>query len=193
MTRAFGRKNGRRVMTNPLNESTDTEAELERQNSNEDGTVEMDFYNVFDGKVGRSEGIYLDIEERKAAEVVRAVQEAREPDLSNPGKLPAATGTPMVPEARRVDNAEYSNPSIHFTGHKNVDPVVTLTVDVSDGDDDVDLSQAAQVARERQSQDEALLASADQGGEPQESGAVEAGPADDVLVDGDFNTNDTTV
>lgn len=150
------------------------------------------FYNIFDGLHGRSESVYLDINERIEAERVRAVQEDREPDLTTPGLLPAATGTPMVPEERRVDNRAYSNPSVEFTGYKDVDPVATLPVDVGTADDDVDLSFAAQVARERSAQDDALL-EADQGGEPVESGAVETGPSTDATTDADLNTTDFRV
>lgn len=143
------------------------------------------FYNIFDGLHGRTESTYLDIQERVEAERSRAVAEGREPDLTSLGNLPAATGTPMVPEERRVDNRFYSNPSVQFTGYKDVDPVATLPVDVGTADDDVDLSYAAQVARERSAQDEALLSDT--------TVDADTSTSTDSTVNADFNTTDTRI
>lgn len=95
-----------------------------------DKTEDTEFFNVFDGTKGRSPGVYLDMQERVEAEKSRAVAEGREPDLSDLGALGSACSTPVVPEARRVDNSVYSNPSIAFTGEVEVDPVATLPVSV---------------------------------------------------------------
>lgn len=115
------------------------------------------FFNVFDGVDGRTDSSYLDMQERREAEILRARAEGREPNLEE-GALPGSVGTPMVPEERRVDNKYYSNPSIVFTGTKDVDPVAVLGVDVGTADDDVDLSLAAQYARERRNEEDTILA-----------------------------------
>ncbi len=146
---------------------------------------DRDFFNVFDGVDGRPESVYLDMVERKEAEVTRARHEGREPnlDVNAEGGLPAGVGTPFVTAERRIDNKYYSNPSVVASGSKDVDPVTVLPVDFGTADTDVDLSQAAMIARERVSDDRALLASVDGGGEPDGSGEVESGPApeDDVI------------
>lgn len=166
-------------------------------------TEDVEFFNVFDGTKGRSPGIYLDIQERIEAEKSRAVLEEREPDLSDLGKLSAACSTPMVPASRQVDNSVYSNPSIAFTGEKDVDPVSTLSVSTGDAAADVDLGYAAQVARERSAQDDALLAAStgDTTTDPTPVQEPVQEPVEDevtdepdpLLEDVDTNTNDTTV
>lgn len=138
-------------------------------------TENQPFYNVFDGTAGRVESNYLDMQEREEAEILRAKAEGREPNTDDEGNLPGAVGTPVVPEARRVDNRYYSNPSTVVLGERDVDPIAELPVDTGTADNGVDLSQAAQFSRERQANDQAL-ADADQGGEPSESGAIETGP-----------------
>lgn len=100
-----------------------------------DKTVDTEFFNVFDGTKGRSPGVYLDMQERIEAEKSRAVAEGREPDLSDLGALGSACSTPVVPEARRVDNSVFSNPSVAFTGEVEVDPVDTLPVSVGNESD----------------------------------------------------------
>lgn len=109
---------------------------------------DKDFYNVFDGTKGRPEGSYLDIQERVTAEKVRALAENREPDLSEPGLLPAGVGTPLVPSERQVDNSVYSNPATQVIGEREVDPVVTLSVDFGESEQEVDYTQADLVADE---------------------------------------------
>lgn len=118
---------------------------------------DTEFFNVFDGTKGRPDGTYLDMQERIEAEKSRAIAEGRAPELENIGSLPGGTGTPMVPEERRVDNSSYSNPAIETLGSKTVDPVSTLGVDFGDADKDQDLSYAAMVANERQVADENLV------------------------------------
>lgn len=135
------------------------------------------FFNVFDGTEGRVESVYLDMQERREAEVLRAKAEKREPNFDE-AQLSGGVGTPVVPEARRVDNKYYSNPSTVVDGGKDVDPMQELPIDLGDADDDVDLSQAAQVARERSAQDQALMDAVGTEGEPQESGVVETGSVD---------------
>lgn len=158
MTRA----KGRRVMPDSENE-----------------TEKVGFYNVFDGTKGRTESIYLDIQERLQAEKIRARLEGREPNLDDEGSLPAAVGTPLVTDAERVDN-RYANPSVDVTGHKDVDPVAEYDVSRGDADTRVDLSAAAQVARERTKENDALLESTSQGKGGDESvtlPAKKAGPS----------------
>ena len=170
MSRANGRRKGRRVMTSPAGHGP-TEPE----------TNDTDFYNIFDGTKGRPESTYLDMQERQQAERLRAVAEGREAE-TDLGKLPAAVGTPLVIEAQRVDNSVYSNPPMHYTMEpKDVDPVVTLPVETGPASPDIDLSYAAQVARERQAQDEALLSDA------------ESGESTETTQNADTNTTDYTV
>lgn len=120
---------------------------------------DQEFYNVFDGTDGRPDGVYLDMEERKTAERLRAQQEGRDPRLEahQLGELPGGVGTPMVPNVRRVDNKVYSNPATTVLGPRDVDPVSTLGVDEGTADEDVDLSYAAMVADERSSQEQRVL------------------------------------
>lgn len=184
----MSRAKGRRVMTSPDNDRDAFEGR------DSDDFEDREFFNVFDGTKGRTESVYLDMQERKEAEISRAAAENREPDLSDPGSLPAATGTPLVPKARQVDNSLYSNPSILFTGEKDVDPVVTLSVDTGTAGANVDLTYAAQVARERVSQDEALLAASES---PEAQSEAAPAPVYDEpepeVQDADTNTTEYTV
>lgn len=112
---------------------------------------DKDFYSIHDGKKGRSEGIYLDEVERRAAEVHRARLEDREPDLDNP---PAVVGTPLVVKRQLVDNSLISNPDREFIDLDDEDedshshPVVTLPVDESVEAPPVDLSYLEMVKEE---------------------------------------------
>lgn len=155
MTRAKGR---RAMAKNKIVKNDDVQSEdvSNTQNEQSGGLEDREFYNIFDGTKGRSDGLYLDMQERVEAERARAALEGREPDLSDPGKLLPGVGTPMVVDEMRVDNSYYSNPSIHFTGTKDVDPVLTAQVDTGTQEADVDLAHAAQVARERRAQEDAL-------------------------------------
>lgn len=143
------------------------------------------FFNVFDGTDGRVDSVYLDMQERREAEVLRAKAEKREPDFTE-ATLSGAVGTPVVPQERRVDNKYYSNPSTLVDGGRDVDPMQDLPVDFGDADTDVDLSQAAQVARERSAQDQALMDAVGTEPEPTTSGEVETGN-----VDGDVSFSQT--
>lgn len=97
-------------------------------------TKDTEFFNPFDGTKGRATSQYLDIEERRQAERLRAVQEEREPQLDDDGALPASTGTPLVVDALRVDNSHYSNPTA-VLNPRDVDPVATLPVGQNDNDE----------------------------------------------------------
>lgn len=110
-------------------------------------TEDKPFYNVFDGTAGRPVGNYLDIRERREAEVLRAKAEGREPNLDE-GSLPASTGTPFVVEANRVDNTLLSNPAAQGR-ERQVDPAAVLPVDVTPPVVEVDLTQAKQVEAEQ--------------------------------------------
>lgn len=206
MTRA----KGRRAMTTPVPNADDFEDGVKQEvidqriqaaeaannagNPDADSSVDTEFFNIFDGTKGRSNGMYLDIAERIAAEKVRAIAEGREANLSEPGKLPAATGTPLVPAARQVDNSLYSNPSIAFTGEKDVDPVVELPVDLGVTAADVDLGYAAQVARERKAQDEALSSESVSLSDPENNAGPEFTERTlEESQNADYNTNDTTI
>lgn len=98
-------------------------------NATKEGTVlvDTDFFNAQDGLNGRPGGVYLDMQQRVDAELLRAQSEDREADLENP---PASAGTTLVTENRLVDNA-YSNPSTaEGPVVVAVNPVSTLPVDV---------------------------------------------------------------
>lgn len=164
----------------PLKESEEREV---KEHDNGRQTLERDVFNIFDGQHGRPDGIYLDIEERKHAEVVRAAHEGREPDLSDPGKLPPAVGTPFVVAEAVPDNRHTSNVSQITLAAREVDPVTTTDVEVKAADTDVDLSRAAQVANERRAQDESLAEAAD-------NGDVDALAASDVTGSGDVTTEE---
>lgn len=70
---------------------------------------EKHLFNPHDGLTGRDGGPYLDQEERRLAEVVRAAKEGREPDFEN---APATAGTPLVTADTLVRIANpASNPS----------------------------------------------------------------------------------
>ncbi len=179
---------------------------------------DKEFYNIFDGTHGRVNSRYLDMDERLEAEKNRAFAEDREPDYSDPGKLSPGVGTPVVVVSQLPDNRYYSNPATATveaaTGEeKDVDPVLTAEVDTDTAEVDVDLGYAAQVARERRAQDEALEGAADvststpsntAGPEFTES-TVESPDSNDTsngdsdgsngdadLSEFDINTNDTT-
>jgi hypothetical protein len=69
----------------------------------------VNLYNPHDGLTGRDGGPYLDQEERRLAEIVRAKVEGREPDFDN---APATAGTPLVTAAVLTAVANpASNPS----------------------------------------------------------------------------------
>lgn len=63
-------------------------------------------YNANDGLTGRDGGPYLDVEEDRRAEVVRARVENREPDLDNP---PASAGTVLLTANQALQNAGVTN------------------------------------------------------------------------------------
>ena len=63
-------------------------------------------FNANDGLTGRTGGPYLDLEEAKAAEVLRAKAENREPDLDNP---PASAGIVLVTAQQAFQNAGVNN------------------------------------------------------------------------------------
>lgn len=86
MTRAHGRKT-RRVMTQPDNKRGPQEPQEDRR---------IGLYNMPDGTHGRGTGVYMDHEQRVAAERRRAQLEGREPDLETP---PATVGTALEVEA----------------------------------------------------------------------------------------------
>ncbi len=72
-------------------------------------TDQVNLYNPHNGLTGRDGGPYLDQEERRLAEIVRAGKEDREPDFEN---APATAGTPLVSSSVLVGMANpASNPS----------------------------------------------------------------------------------
>jgi hypothetical protein len=76
---------------------------------------DINLFNPHDGLTGRDGGPYLDQEERRLAEIVRAAKEDREPDLES---APATAGTPLVTAGVLVAMANpASNPS-----QENADP-----------------------------------------------------------------------
>lgn len=163
---------------------------------------QREFFNINDGLTGRPPGVYLDMIERREGEILRARMEGREPDLSDEGKLPATVGTPMVVAEQRVDNKYYSVQGTQAWDLKDgdVDPVQTLEVDLGTDGGDVDLSYAAQIARERRSEEDALMSGTDQesqsGQETGERPATEprTEPSEEPLDSGvsEGSTADTT-
>lgn len=155
--------------------------------SNADETKDVEFYSVYDGKAGRPPGFYLDMKERHDAEDVRAKMEDREPNHEDEGSLPAAVGTMLVVPRDRVDNFYYSNVATRNDNlEDDVDPVVTLPVNVGTADPRYDLGFAAQVASERRAQDEAL---ANETSDVDETGRTGNEPSD-VLKDFSANSTD---
>lgn len=76
---------------------------------------EKNLYNPHEGLTGRDGGPYLDDEERRLAEIVRASKEGRKPDFDH---MPATAGTPLITAAELVATANpASNPS-----QMNADP-----------------------------------------------------------------------
>ena len=70
---------------------------------------QVNVYDPHNGLTGRDGGPYLDQEERRLAEIVRASKEDREPDFEN---APATAGTPLVDAGTLVTIANpASNPS----------------------------------------------------------------------------------
>lgn len=145
---------------NPFAASTrlsggDADREVDAPEGSPDGSlhVERDFYNPFDGTRGRAGGVYLDMVERHQAEELRAMSEGREPDLKNP---PAATGTPLVINAMRVDNT-FANPgSDPVNPVKEVHPVSTLPVDVGIATGTTDTQVLEQQLAEAQARNESV-------------------------------------
>lgn len=88
----------------------------------------VSLFNPHDGLTGRDGGPYLDQEERRLAEIVRAAKEDREPDLENAS---ATAGTPLVTAATLVRMANpSSNPS-----QENADPYAYAVDALADDED----------------------------------------------------------
>lgn len=120
-------------------------------------TEDRELFLVQEGTVGRADSIYLDNQERIQAEVLRAAAEGREPetDLS---KLPASVGTALSVREGLINNSLMSNITQDGTlPPKEPKPFTTTTVEVEPPRPEIDLSGAAQVARERLAQDQALV------------------------------------
>jgi hypothetical protein len=77
---------------------------------NENGDVVVNLYDANKGKTPRTGGPYLDEVQAEQAEINRAKQEGREPDLDNP---PPYVGTQLVPASqlteRDVDKMHYAD------------------------------------------------------------------------------------
>lgn len=124
--------------------------------ANAEGEQEIGFFNIFDGTKGRPAGRYLDMDERIEAEKVRILRGVPTDGIndldSDFGKLPPGAGTPVVTEAQRVDNSVMSNPAtVAFEQQglvKDVDPILTATVNVSEPEVDVDTTYVDQVSAE---------------------------------------------
>jgi hypothetical protein len=88
----------------------------------------VNLYNPHDGLTGRDGGPYLDQEERRLAEIVRAAKEDREPDFDN---APATAGTALVTAGELVKMANpSSNPS-----QENADPYSLAVEALADNED----------------------------------------------------------
>lgn len=89
----------------------------------------VNLYNPHDGLTGRDGGPYLDQEERRLAEIVRAAKEDRKPDFDS---APAVAGTPLVTSAELVGMANpASNPSQMNTVDAMTNAVDTLAKEES--------------------------------------------------------------
>lgn len=88
---------------------------------------ERALYNVFQGKQGRTQGVYLDELERRQLEDYRARIENREPDYTN---LDIGYAQ-IVPESMVPDNHVMSNPSA-ARDPQHVEPVVVTVHEVFD-------------------------------------------------------------
>lgn len=134
------------------NVDTTTDAE-----GNETETVKL--YSAHDGLHGRSPGVYLDMEERKHAEILRATREGRDPvgqGWDDHSDLPPSTGTPLY-ERAWLGEGFNSYPSILHDGiiENDSDPIVEAPRPETPSDE-VDLSYAAMVADERRAQEDSL-------------------------------------
>lgn len=78
-------------------------------------TESVDLYDIFEGRTGRPDGMYLQDEERRQAEIVRARREGREPNFD--------TKTPYVGDVLVTEDA------LPGSGEVKVEPVVTVEVD----------------------------------------------------------------
>lgn len=128
-------------------------------NKDDDETRESVLFAAADGLHGRSEGIYLDMEERKAGEIIRAQREKREPVGLEPGEehlLGPVVGTQLKPKAW-LGEGFYSYPSnlVDGTAEKESDPLIEQDVPVAK-DNPIDLSIASMEARERRQQEDSL-------------------------------------
>lgn len=103
--------------------TTETESDVDGV---ETRIVDTKFFNQHDGTAGRLPGQYLDEIENKQAEILRAAQEDREPDLDNPG---ATAGTPLVTEDALSDNSINHREVIDPDAPVASTPVQTLPVD----------------------------------------------------------------
>lgn len=72
-------------------------------------------FNPNDGLSGRDGGPYLDIEQAKADEIIRAKREGREPDLDNP---PANAGIPLSAAHQLLRTVDVNRPSKIHTTHE---------------------------------------------------------------------------
>lgn len=88
---------------------------------------ETGLYNKFQGKHGRTPGVYLDEVERRRLEDYRAQIEGREPDYDN---LDIGYA-PLVPESMLTDNSLMSNVSAS-RDPQEVAPVVVIEREVFD-------------------------------------------------------------
>lgn len=110
---------------NPTLHEDDVNPQIQEaaDNATKEGSVlvDTDFYNAQDGTSGRPGGVYLDMQQRVDAELLRAQSEDREADLDNP---PASAGTTLVTEDKLVNNI------VNLPNVVAVNPVSTLPVDI---------------------------------------------------------------
>lgn len=89
----------------------------------------VNLYNPHNGLTGRDGGPYLDQEERRLAEIVRAGKEGREPDFEN---APATAGTPLVDANTLVAMA---NPASNPSQSGTVDAMTNAVTLLADNED----------------------------------------------------------
>lgn len=83
-------------------------------------------YNPHDGLTGRDGGPYLDQEEARLAEILRAKVEGREPDFKNPA---ATAGTPLVTATELVQMANPQSTPSQFGSDPYAKALDALTKD----------------------------------------------------------------
>lgn len=110
--------------------------------SDEPTMTDVDFYNAHEGSHGRPKGnVYLDEVERYHAETLRAAAEGREPDYEHAS---ATAGTPLITKDKLPDNSVHLVEVVDEGAEPTVEPFVTLPVDLTEAEQEIDYSDQDQ-------------------------------------------------